>query len=254
MYPYIHTSLGEISVFAVCVAIGVVVLFFSMHLILKGRNKQTINEDEIYIYPKIVISGFVGFIVAILTDLIFKYIEYGILKIYGITFYGGMIGAAVMMYFLLLFTEKNTQYNKKDWFDLLTVPFILFHIFGRLGCFFGGCCYGKYSQSIFAIAFPDNEKMGIIHNGLKCYPTQLFEVIWLLLILRLVIYSNNKFKTYLFSYSSIRFLLEFLRGDDRGTVTQYISPSQLISIIIFCFAVAWEIRNITKKKIQPRQD
>ena len=172
-------------------------------------------------------------------------------KIYGITFYGGMIGAAVMLYFLLLLTKKNTHYSKREWFDILTVPFIFFHAFGRLGCFFGGCCYGKYSDSIFAINFPDNEKMGIVHNGLKCYPTQLFEVIGLLLILLLIIHSKNKFRTYLFSYSTIRFLLEFLRGDDRGAVSGYLSPSQLISIIVFCFAVAWKIRDITKKKMQP---
>lgn len=254
MYPYIHTSLGEISVFTVFVAIGIAVLFFSLHLILKIKNRSTMNEDEIYIYPKIVISGFAGFLFAILTDLIFKYIEYGILKIYGITFYGGMIGAAVMLYFLLLLTKKNTHYSKREWFDILTVPFIFFHIFGRLGCFFGGCCYGKYSNSIFAIRFPDNEKMGVVHNGLKCYPTQLFEVIGLLLILLLIIHSKNKFRTYLFSYSIIRFLLEFLRGDDRGTVSGYLSPSQLISIIVFCFAVAWKIRDITNKKMQPQQD
>ena len=45
------------------------------------------------------------------------------------------------------------------------------------------------------------------------------------------------FEIYGFAYSVWRFILEFFRGDDRGATGVVISPSQMMSILLFLAAI-----------------
>lgn len=246
MYPYIHTEFGDISTFTVFIVVGVLAMMFLLHSTLKGSNQ---SAEEAFIYPRLVISGLLGFVCAAIFDIAFKFLEYRVLKIYGITFFGGLIGSAAVMYVLIKIGKNKTTYSTSEWFEKLTPVFIVFHFFGRLGCFFAGCCYGKVSNSALSVAFPDNEKMGIFHYGQKCYPTQLFEAIALILIFIFVLFAKNKFQTYLASYSFARLNLEFLRGDDRGYFTEQISPSQIISIVILLVLILYNLNKFFRRKI-----
>lgn len=230
MYPYIVTPFGEIPVFALSVIIGILFLFLVLHIEL--RKNPNYQNEEVFIFPKILISGMAAFISSAVFDSFFKFLEYGKFEFSGITFYGGLIGAICAMYFLLKFSKEKTDYCVVDWFEMLTVPLVIFHFWGRIGCFLGGCCYGKITNSILGVTFPDNIRENIFHNGLKRYPTQLFEAIILFVLIFVLIAFKNKFKTYLLLYSISRFFLEFLRGDDRGSVLLGISPAQTISILV----------------------
>ncbi len=245
MYPYIHTCFGDISTFTVFVVVGVLSMIFMLHFTLKGQHQLI---EEAFIYPRLVISGLLGFVSAVVIDLFFKFLEYRVLKIYGLTFYGGLIGASAVMYVILKIGKNKTQYSTSEWFEILTPPFIVFHFFGRFGCFFAGCCYGRNSDSDFALFFPDNEKMGIFHNGMKCYPTQLFEALALTAILVFVMFVKKKFQTYIICYAIVRFNLEFLRGDDRGFLMNQLSPSQTISVVIICVFILYKLMMYFKKR------
>ena len=248
MFPYVHTYFGEISMFTIWCVIGIIAMILSIDLQIVSTYKQ---QERVFIFPRLVFCGGIGFAVAVFTDLIFKYIKYSIFKIYGLTFYGGMLGFFLAVYLLLKYDNSKTRYSRTKWFNILTPSFILFHFFGRIGCFFGGCCYGKVSDSFFALSFPDNPQMGIFHNGLKCYPTQLFEALLLIGIYCLIINTKNKFWVYITSYAVVRFFLEFLRGDDRGYIFGWFSPSQMISLGILMFVLCdclqwhWKNRRIT---------
>lgn len=221
-------------------------MLLMIHMLLKKSSDR--EDEEVFIIPKVIICGISGFFSAAIFDALFKYFEYGTLKISGITFYGGLIGAITILYIQLQFNRKYTHYNIKEWFDLLTLPLIIFHFFGRIGCFFAGCCYGKITESHLGVIFPDNIEHGIIHNGLKRYPTQLFEAVALLVIFILVSFAKNKFQSYLASYASIRFFLEFFRGDDRGYLTSFLSPAQIISIVIILNILFYRIAEIKTLK------
>ena len=81
--------------------------------------------------------------------------------------------------------------------------------------------------------FPDNPASGIYHHGHKVYPTQLFEAAGLLAIaITLILVKKHKFGIYCLSYPVLRFLIEFLRGDNRGSYFGFLSPAQLISVLI----------------------
>lgn len=236
MIPYIQIFGGKISSYGLMAAAGVLALVFSVHLEL--RKTACAVKEENFIYPRIVVSGMAAWFCSVIFDTLFKIRENGGFVISGSTFYGGLIGAAGSLYVLLKTAKGRTDYSITEWYDILTVPLILFHFFGRVGCFLGGCCYGKETASILGLRFPDNAEYGIFHNGEKCYPTQLFEAAALLIICIIILHVKHRFECYLLLYAAARFFIEFFRGDDRGYVLSFLSPAQMVSVLILlCLAV-----------------
>lgn len=213
-----------------------------------------LGSEAYYILPKLVVSLIVGLSGAILFDALVKIPENGGFKISGMTFYGGLIAGFIAM-LILLITCKKTSFSVVQWLDILTVPFVLFHFCGRMGCFFAGCCYGKQTDSALGMVFPDQPDAGIFHNGHAVYPTQLFEAIFLFaLAIILLCIPKYKFYLYCLGYPIFRFAVEFLRGDDRGMYFGLLSPAQLISTLIFGTTVTYlVVRYALSKKRRTEQ-
>ena len=149
----------------------------------------------------------------------------------GIVFYGGVLGLVLFLTLAYLIKCKAVPW---DVFDLLAICIPLFHSLARLGCFFGGCCYGRLSHSCFAILYETNQ----IDAAFRL-PVQLFEALGVFLIFLVLSYLRKKerfkshlLKFYFVEYSILRFFLEFLRGDNERGVWGGISLSQIISIMI----------------------
>ncbi len=245
MIPYIVTPFGRISSFVLMIMMAFLAMIASVHI--KLRSAKNLPIEEAYIFPKIVAAALIGLASAAVFDSLFKIKINGGFKLSGITFYGGLIGASVCLYFLLKYSKHISQYSAREWFDILTVPLVIFHIFGRIGCFLAGCCYGKTTTSILGVSFPDNTQDGIYHFGKACYPTQLFEVFALLISLFFISKCRNKFECYLVCYAIARFFIEFLRGDNRGCISAILSPAQIISLLIL-FAIAVYKIKLTKDR------
>lgn len=243
MIPYIVTPIGKIPTFVVMITIGILLFLLTIYLILKkGSNFE---KETLYIFPKIIYSLLIASIFASFFDSLFKIKLNNEFVIQGATFYGGLLGGMITVYAMLFFSKEKTQYKIQEWFDILTLPLIIFHVCGRIGCFFAGCCYGKATNNIIGVAFPDNPTANIFHYGQHCYPTQLFEIISLIAIFIIVNMVKNKFKTYLVLYGISRFIIEFFRGDERGNLFGSLSPAQVISLIIITIIVTEKI--FTKK-------
>ena len=112
---------------------------------------------------------------------------------------------------------------------------MLGHLFGRIGCFCAGCCYGKPSSGPFGVKFPDLAQ--------KVLPTQLFEALFLAALLAAMLGLLLRFDQYKlllplygFSYAIFRFCIEFARGDERGTLIPGLTPSQTQSLLLFAVA------------------
>ena len=240
MIPYIYTPYGNISTFTFMIICGMLSFIGITHIELK--KSENIVCEENFIYPKILASGIIAFAFSAIFDALFKLRSNGAFVLSGVTFYGGLIGSVICMYIMLCLSRAKTQYTQYQWFDFLTLPLIVFHIWGRIGCFLAGCCYGKATDSILGVVFPDNEVAGIFHYGEKLYPTQIFEVLALTIILIIVLKASKKFNTYLILYAISRFFIEFFRGDDRGNLFVIASPAQIISIMIVLSILIIEIR------------
>jgi phosphatidylglycerol:prolipoprotein diacylglycerol transferase len=171
----------------------------------------------------------------------------------GLAYYGGLIAAGVACIWFL--RRERFPIGKASDAAAAVIPIGLF--FGRLGCFFGGCCFGVTSDHAFALSFPPfsaaSEKQfrdGLLESkalaSLPVHPAQLYEAAGCLAIaavLGLWLAPRKRFDgqvllAFLALYAVLRFGLEYLRDDDRGALLG-LSTSQLIgvAILIGCAAV-----------------
>ncbi len=160
----------------------------------------------------------------------------------GGVFYGGLIAAVVVALWYL------RRYRMPVWTvtDVFAPGIALGHVIGRMGCLFAGCCFGRPTNVPWAITFHDEyaaQNAGTPLN-IPLHPTQLYEAGAELAILVVLLaterqgrpFPGRTFWGYMFLYGVSRFIVEFYRGDPRGTVGT-LSTSQFVSLILVPLAV-----------------
>ena len=158
-------------------------------------------------------------------------------------FYGGLV-AAVGVAFVYMWRHRMPLWTTTDAF----APGIaLGHAVGRLGCLMAGCCFGRPTSVPWAITFhnPAASLNSDTPLGVPLHPTQLYEAGAELVILSVLLWLERRgrsfpgrtFWTYMLLYTAARFVIEFYRGDPRGTVGIF-STSQFVSLILAPLAVA----------------
>ena len=97
--------------------------------------------------------------------------------------------------------------------DTFAVPVAIAIGVGRLGCFFGGCCYGVETRLPWGVVFPRVDQ-------LSRHPNQLYEAGFHLLMAGLLFWmlkngvlKGQLIKVYFLAYFGFRFLTEFLRPE-----------------------------------------
>ena len=183
----------------------------------------------------------------------------------GLVFYGGLI-LAIAVFFVWCRARRESVAPVADLF-VTVIP--LAHAFGRVGCFFYGCCYGRVSAHAFAVAFPRRSPAwvaqvegGLIpetaQSSLAVLPTQLFEaaaVLGLFAVLLFIFLRNWKtrpgFTTgcYLVGYACIRFGIEFLRDDMRQRVG-ILSIGQTVSIGLFVLGISFILVSLLRSRAE----
>lgn len=173
----------------------------------------------------------------------------------GGVFYGGLIAAvAVALWYLR--RHKMPMWTVTDVF----APGIaLGHVIGRMGCLFAGCCFGRPTDVAWAITFHSEYAAQNVGTPLNVplHPTQLYEAGAELLILVFLLLTERKgrafpgrtFWGYLLLYGVSRFIIEFYRGDSRGTVGDF-STSQFVSMLIVPLSVIMLI--VLSRRAGPR--
>ena len=171
----------------------------------------------------------------------------------GLVVYGGIIGGILCAIFYCRFKKLNFW----DCFDVALPSVAVAQAFGRIGCFFAGCCYGMETKAWYGIAFAHSAYC----DNLKRIPTQLLSSAGMFLIAGILFWyayhakkSGQVGAVYMVLYSIGRFGMEFLRGDiGRGSVGT-LSTSQFISLFIVVIGIAlWFLRNkIGDERIQAK--
>jgi len=156
----------------------------------------------------------------------------------GGVFYGGLIAAVAVA---LLYLRRH---NLPLWTttDVFAPSIALGHVVGRLGCLLAGCCFGKPTSVPWGITFhsPAAFQNAGTPLDVSLHPTQLYEAGAEALILFLLLAFERKgrpfpgrtFWSYMLLYGISRFVIEFYRGDPRGTVFDALSTSQFVSVIL----------------------
>jgi phosphatidylglycerol:prolipoprotein diacylglycerol transferase len=165
----------------------------------------------------------------------------------GLVFYGGLIGSSLAT--ILYARFKKIPLWKLA--DVLAPSIPLGYVFGRIGCFLNGCCYGRDCALPWAVTYPQGNMNGAPTHPV--HPSQLYDsILSLILYLFLAwLYRRKKFDgqvfaTYLLCYAVTRSIVESFRGDYSDLHIHgalHLTPGQLVSIGIFATGAAmWEMR------------
>lgn len=239
-------SIGNLTIhtYGFLIMLGAIAGYF--YISISAKRELNISPDKIQSLAIIIILS------AVIGGKIFFYFEKpdyyfsspsNMLKNFrtGFVFYGSLlfvIPAAVWFF-------KREKWPIWAVLDRLAITGTIIHGFGRLGCFFAGCCYGKPTDSFIGITFT-NELSQAKPLNTPIHPTQLYEftLLFSIFIFLLMLKRTGRMKgqlifVYIILYAIGRSINEIFRGDlSRGFIIEdVLSHSQFISIVLLVVSV-----------------
>jgi len=243
--------------------VGFLVVVFVARIKAKaeGINPEDISNLGIYTIFAGILGGRTFYVIQNFDS--YKHNILDVFKIYegGLVFYGGLMAsvAAIIVY------SKNNKLPILKTIDIVAYAFPLGVVFGRIGCFLNGCCWGDVCSPDlpWAVTFPKSVDANSLINGspaflhhlglglvsvsdsrsLPIHPTQIYSALGNITIFFII---NALFKhrrrygevTLLFCalYSVMRFTVEIFR-DDNLPLFDGLTISQNVSILVFAVSV-----------------
>jgi phosphatidylglycerol:prolipoprotein diacylglycerol transferase len=245
--PWTIPHFGTITIYTYGVLLAAAYLLgLQMALVrAKARSLDPTRVMDLGIY--IIISALVGAkLLLLVTD--FKTFKSNPAELFNLlreggVFYGGLLVAVVVG----LWYIRRVKLPLWLTCDAFAPGIALGHVIGRFGCLFAGCCFGKPTSVAWAITFTDPFAAANVGTPLNIplHPTQLYEAGAEFLILLFLLgtekfgrkFSGRTFWLYMLLYAVSRYIIEFYRGDERGTVGPF-STSQFISLVLAPLAIA----------------
>ncbi len=227
-----NISIGPftIHVYGLMIAIG---FLSALGLCLFRAKKEDLDTEFIWtLFFYIVIGGLIG------AKLMFVIVEFpnwikdiSLLKdvINGFVVYGGILGGIFAGW--LCCHKHKVSFLKH--FDLVMPSVSMAQGFGRIGCLFAGCCYGRETNSAFSIIYKHSD---FAPTGVKLIPTQIISSIGDFALFGILLFYASRHPkdgriaaAWMVLYSIGRYIVEMLRNDDRGGLRMF-STSQIISV------------------------
>jgi len=199
-----------------------------------GIGKE--NIDDFFLYA--IICAIIGarFYYIAFTDL--SQFWKNPLSIFAVWQGGLAIHGAILGGFLV-----SVQYTRKHkipflkFADTLAPSLILGQAIGRIGCFFNGDAHGYPTNLPWGMVYAPGSPAGQMFPGQALHPTQLYEMIFNLIIFGILWKMRKKmdingylFMLYLILYSAARIFVEHFRAD-KLTYFGNISAAQSVGII-----------------------
>jgi len=228
----------DIHTYGVLVAIG-----FIVGLAVAGRRARSegipaeqISDLGIWLIIAGMLGGKLFHIIFFWDDFVAGWHADGVRSLRGgFVFYGGFILATVAA--VVYAHRKRLPLAKL--LDIFSPSVALGHAFGRMGCFFNGCCYGKPCALPWAVTFPPPHMMA----GIPVHPTEIYEALGNLAIFAgLSLFYRHKrfdgqvFWLYALSYGVLRLVVEFFRGDYYAFYFGGLTIGQIVAITMVAVA------------------
>lgn len=236
--------------------LGIVVVFlFSVHQV---KKQNMVFEDLL------IIGAFALLFALPCASMIYALVTFGVKGVWehlktgnfaifgGLVFYGALIGGIPGSLIGIKVARVSVASAEK-----VIVPFLpIGHAIGRIGCMMAGCCYGMKYDGPFAVFYP--QSVAGISPQQGYFPVQLLEgVLNILISLCLMKLANKcarKFQLlsgYLLLYGMVRFLMEFLRGDDIRGIFFALSTSQWIAAGLSLVSALYLALSFREKHLSP---
>jgi phosphatidylglycerol:prolipoprotein diacylglycerol transferase len=170
----------------------------------------------------------------------------------GVVAYGGFLGGLAGA---IVFCRMHGL-SLLAWADCVAPSLCVGLAITRVGCFLGGCDFGRDWNGPWAVRFPagspasvQQAQLGLLPSGavpsLPVHPTQLYEslagialLLLVVAVLRRRLLAGHALATFALGYAVLRYLIEIVRADaGRGVVGPW-STSQFIAIVTFVAALA----------------
>jgi len=147
--PFVHLTVKSYGV--------IMVLSFLAALFLMRKLARRLGEDPEHISNVAMYALISGVIGARIFYVIHHFSEFDgnflrMIAVWhgGLEYYGGFI---LGLAFTVVYLFRN-KLSTKRYLDILAVGLMLGLAFGRIGCFFSGCCFGKPAEVAWAVSFP----------------------------------------------------------------------------------------------------
>ncbi|MBR3644287.1 MAG: prolipoprotein diacylglyceryl transferase [Parasporobacterium sp.] len=215
------------------IALGVIMAFL---LSMRQAKLYGLDADEMFNLGTVgIVAGIIGakvfYLIVELPDIINN--PSLLLDVSnGFVVFGGLVCGFLAPY--IYCRKKKIRFL--PYLDTAVPQVALAQGFGRIGCFFAGCCYGKVTHAWYGVVFPENTQGP---GGVPLIPTQLISSFLDFLLAFMLAGIHKKDGTagrttscYLILYSAGRFLVEYLRGDPRGNVGVF-STTQFFTLFSF---------------------
>ncbi len=254
MYPELF-SIGDFTIhtYGFMIMIGATLGFF--YMTYSAKKELGIDRDKIQnLAILIIIGAFVGGkLFFFMEDPAYYFGSFQNMKNNfrtGFVFYGSLLFAIP----LTVWYFKKEKWPLWAMMDRLAITACIIHAFGRMGCFFAGCCHGIPTDMPWGVSFTDSASQAEPLNT-PLHPTQLYSSFMILGILAVLwmMKRHNRFEgqlffIYIILYATGRSIIEIFRGDEaRGYVIDgVISHSQFISIIVISITI-WAYLRFKKK-------
>ena len=242
MYPY--PILLDMTLYEILIVLGFVlcVATYRFHADRKGYPAGLENLTILGGTGGIAL----GYYAAVLVQAFYNYLDSGVWELSsstGATFLGGLMGGVITFFAVYLIGSALLYRGKENIAlrrigpncDIVITCVVIAHAFGRLGCLFAGCCHGAVVEG-----FPGlwNESVGAYTIPIPLYEALFLLALYAFLSIGLIHGWGHQLSIYLASYGVWRFFIEFFRADDRGqTIVPFLSPSQLMSLVMIGLSI-----------------
>ena len=227
-------NIGNLSIrwYGVCTAAGLLLGYF---LQLKRRKLYSFSQEMVadltfFCMLAGIIGARIAYIMRFWND---EFAGRGFLALIaiwegGLVFQGGFVAACLTGVALAKFRGWSLGVTS----DLIAPALPAAHALGRIGCLINGCCFGFMYEGPLAVYYPaegnavlyTQKFLGLIPVEAKqcagTFPVAGLEALGNILLCLLLLFlekkgklKNRLFLLYIMIYTSMRFILEFFRGD-----------------------------------------
>ena len=259
MYPRL-LELGPLTVYSYGVLLAAAYLLALYYTVIRARRAGLDGDRVLDLGIYIIIAALVG-AKALLLIVDFDYFRRQPAELWTLARSGGVFYGGLVVAFLVgLWYIRRHRLPMWTTADAIAPGIALGHVVGRMGCLLAGCCYGTPTSLPWGITFSAPFAAANVGTPLHValHPTQLYDAAAELGILLLLLaterrgkkFNGRTFWIYILLYAVSRFVIEFFRGDPRGSTFGW-STSQVISMGLAPLAIIMLVVLARVKRTEP---
>src|SRR5687767_5148558 len=189
MHPIIF-EVGGYTIYSYGLMIAVGAIAGVAYMAIQGKKEVGLTFDQanaLFLY--IFFAALIGGKVFLFFENPKHYFDNpaSLIKGAGFVFYGSFLFAVPTM---LWFFKKHRLHTQKM-LDIMAITTCLVHMFGRIGCFLAGCCYGLPTESVFGVTYT-HPACYAEPKGVPLHPTQLYEAAYIFTVMLLLLFLRGR--------------------------------------------------------------